>query len=98
MILAILKASAAAIPPQLAALDLQAAINGRVLLWSLAVAAAAGLLVGILPAIQATRTEPHESLKADGAPGPDGPAPVCGRCSSSRRLRCRSCSCSAPAC
>ena len=44
-----LKASAAVIPAQLAMLDLHAGVNGRVLLWSLALAIAAGLLVGILP-------------------------------------------------
>jgi predicted permease len=64
-----LKASAAVIPTQLAMLDLRAAVNGRVLLWSLALAAAAGLLVGILPALQAARTDPHESLKSDGRAG-----------------------------
>jgi putative ABC transport system permease protein len=40
-----------------------------VLLWSLALAAAAGLLVGILPALQAARTDPQESLKSDGRAG-----------------------------
>lgn len=64
-----LKASEAVIPSQLTALDLNAGINVRVLLWSLGLAAAAGLLVGILPALQATRTDPHESLKADGRAG-----------------------------
>jgi putative ABC transport system permease protein len=64
-----LKASAAVLPAQLAMLDLRAGINGRVLLWSLAAAAAAGLLVGVLPSFQATRTDPHESLKADGRAG-----------------------------
>ena len=64
-----LKGSSAVIPAQLRMLDLHAGINMRVLLWSLALALAAGLLVGILPSLQATRTDPHESLKADGRAG-----------------------------
>jgi putative ABC transport system permease protein len=64
-----LKASAAVIPAQLAMLDLRAGVNGRVLLWSLALAAAAGLLVGLLPSLHAARTDPHESLKTDGRAG-----------------------------
>jgi putative ABC transport system permease protein len=54
------------LPPQLALLDLHAGINMRVLLWSLAATLAAGVFVGVLPAIQASRADPHESLKADG--------------------------------
>lgn len=64
-----LRGAGAVIPSQLAMLDLQAGVNVRVLVWSLALAAASGLLVGILPALQATRTDPHESLKADGRGG-----------------------------
>jgi putative ABC transport system permease protein len=64
-----LKTSAAVIPAQLAMLDLSAGINLRLLLWSLALAAASGLLVGILPSLQASRADPHESLKADGRAG-----------------------------
>jgi predicted permease len=44
-------------------LGLNAGVNARVLWWSLAIAIVAGLLVGFLPAIQATRTDPHDSLK-----------------------------------
>jgi predicted permease len=50
-------------------LDLQAGLTGRVLLWTLGVSLAAGILVGILPAFHATRADPHESLKADGRTG-----------------------------
>ena len=57
------------IPPQVATLDLQATLNWRVLAWSAAVATVAGLLVAIVPAFQAARTDPHESLKADGRSG-----------------------------
>jgi putative ABC transport system permease protein len=64
-----LKGSDALIPSQFAILDLHAGINGRVLAWSVVLAAAAGLLVGLLPALQATRTDPHESLKTDGRAG-----------------------------
>jgi putative ABC transport system permease protein len=62
-------AAAAVIPAQLRALDLHAGLNGRVLLWSVALALAAGLLVGLLPALQATGADPHDSLKADGRAG-----------------------------
>ena len=64
-----LKGAGAVIPMQLEMLDLHAGINGHVLLWSFALAIVAGVLVGVLPALQATRTDPHESLKADGRAG-----------------------------
>jgi putative ABC transport system permease protein len=64
-----LKISSALIPPQLALLDLHAGINMRVLSWTIAVAIAAGLLVAFLPALQATRTDPHDSLKWDARAG-----------------------------
>jgi putative ABC transport system permease protein len=50
-------------------LDLQAGLTPRVLWWSLALTVASGLLVGIIPALQATRTDPHDSLKSDGRAG-----------------------------
>ena len=64
-----MRGAASLIPAQLQMLDLQAAVNTRVLLWSLTLAIGTGLLVGVLPAVQATRTDPHESLKADGRAG-----------------------------
>ncbi len=64
-----LKGADALIPAQFRMLGLEAGINMRVLLWSLGLALAAGLLVGVLPAFQATRTDPHESLKADSRTG-----------------------------
>jgi putative ABC transport system permease protein len=64
-----MKAADALIPLQFRTLDLQAAVNTRVLLWSAGLAIAAGLLVGLLPSLHATRTDPHESLKADGRSG-----------------------------
>jgi predicted permease len=64
-----LKGSGALIPAQFQMLGLQAEINLRVLWWSLALALASGVMVGIAPALQTTRTDPHESLKADARTG-----------------------------
>jgi len=64
-----LRGAGALIPSQFQLLDLQAGVNGRVLVWSFALALAAGVLVGVLPAMQAARTDPHESLKSDGRGG-----------------------------
>ena len=59
----------ALIPGQFQMLGLEASVNVRVLMWSLALALVSGVLVGLLPALQATRTDPHESLKADARSG-----------------------------
>jgi putative ABC transport system permease protein len=59
----------ALLPPMMQLLDLHAGVSAPVLLWNLAIAAATGLLAGIVPAIQATRLDPHDSLKADGRSG-----------------------------
>ena len=64
-----LKGAGALIPAQFRMLDLQAGVNVRVLAWSLGLALVSGVLVGILPALHATRTDPNESLKADGRAG-----------------------------
>ena len=64
-----LRFSDALIPAQFATLNLQATVNGRVLLWCAAMATIAGILVALLPALQATRTDPHDSLKSDGRTG-----------------------------
>ena len=64
-----LRSAGALIPAQFRILDLQAGINGRVLLWSFGLALVAGILVGVLPALHATRTDPHETLKSDGRGG-----------------------------
>jgi len=66
-----LRFSDALIPAQFARLDLKAGLNMRVLGWSALLAACTGLLVAVLPALQATRTDPHESLKSDGRTGQD---------------------------
>ena len=50
-------------------LGLEAGVNLRVLAWSLSLAVVCGFLVALLPAIQAMRTDPHESLKADARSG-----------------------------
>jgi predicted permease len=64
-----LRFSGALIPSQFVMLDLKAGLNMRVLGWSALLAAVTGLLVALLPALQATRTDPHESLKSDGRTG-----------------------------
>ena len=64
-----LQGAGALIPAQLQMLDLHAGVNTRVLLWSLAIALGAGIVIGVLPAVQATRTDPHESLKSDSRAG-----------------------------
>ncbi|MCA1652353.1 MAG: ABC transporter permease, partial [Acidobacteria bacterium] len=64
-----LKGAGALIPAQFRMLDLQAGISPRVLWWSLGLACLSGLLVGLIPALQATRTDPQDSLKADGRAG-----------------------------
>ena len=64
-----LGSAAALIPSQFAMLDLRAGVNTRVLMWSIALAIVTGILVGVFPALQATRTDPQESLKADARAG-----------------------------
>jgi predicted permease len=64
-----LRAAPALLPAQLQMLDLHAAIDTRVLLWSLGLTVATGILVGLVPAFHAMRTDPHESLKVDGRSG-----------------------------
>ena len=46
-----LKGASALIPAQFQFLGLEAGLNGRVLAWSLGLAIASGLLVGLLPAL-----------------------------------------------
>ena len=64
-----MRGASALLPAQLQMLDLHATINARVLIWNLLLAVGTGLLVGVIPAVQATRTDPHESLKIDGRAG-----------------------------
>jgi putative ABC transport system permease protein len=64
-----LQAARALVPNQFQFLDLQAAVNGRVLIWSLALCLAAGVLVAIAPVFQASRTDPQDALKSDGRAG-----------------------------
>ena len=64
-----LRFSEALIPSQFVMLDLKAGVNMRVLGWSALLAVATGLLVALLPALQAAKTDPHESLKSDGRAG-----------------------------
>jgi putative ABC transport system permease protein len=60
-----LKGATSLVPGQFQSLGLHATVNVRVLAWNLALVLVSGLAVGLVPAIQATRTDPHESLKAD---------------------------------
>ena len=64
-----LQSAGALIPSQFTMLGLEASLNGRVLAWSVVLATLTGVVVAILPALQASRTDPHESLKADGRSG-----------------------------
>ena len=64
-----LRSAGALIPSQFSMLGLEASLNGRVLAWSVVLATITGIIVAILPALQASRTDPHESLKADGRTG-----------------------------
>jgi predicted permease len=64
-----LKGAGALIPGQFQTLGLEAAVNTRVLVWSAVLALLSGLMVGLLPAVNATRTDPHDSLKADSRTG-----------------------------
>ena len=94
-----LRFSGALIPSTFVNMNLQASVSGRVLAWSAAMGLLAGVLVAVLPTLQATRTDPHESLKSDGRSGQGrGRQPGSARGSSLPRSRCRSCCCSAPDC
>jgi predicted permease len=64
-----LKGAGSLIPAQFQMLGLQAALNVRVLAWSITLALLCGLLVGVMPALQAMRTDPNDSLKADARSG-----------------------------
>jgi putative ABC transport system permease protein len=64
-----LQGAGALVPAQFQMLGLEATLNARVLLATLALAVGSGLLVAIVPVLQATRTDPHDSLKADGRSG-----------------------------
>ena len=64
-----LRFAGALIPSQFASLGLEATVNARVLAFSAVAATLSALLVTILPALQATRTDPHDSLKSDGRGG-----------------------------
>ena len=60
-----LQFSSAIIPAQFQALGLGASVNVRVLGWSVAAALAAAVLVALLPMLQASRTDPHDSLRSE---------------------------------
>ena len=60
-----LQFAGAVIPAQFVPLGLEAGVSLRVLAWSTGAALASGVLVAILPMLQATRIDPHESLKSE---------------------------------
>ena len=64
-----LQFSGALIPAMFVNMDLHAGVSGRVLAWSALSGLLAGVLVAALPALQATRTDPNESLKSEGRGG-----------------------------
>lgn len=66
-----LKGAVAFLPARAAALGLGAGVNARVLWWSVGLAIASGLLVGVIPAVRATRADPQDALKADSRVGGD---------------------------
>ena len=60
-----LQFAGALVPAQFQTLGLEAGVNVRVFWWSAAASLAAGVLVALLPVMQATRTDPHDSLKSE---------------------------------
>ncbi|HSL23903.1 MAG TPA: ABC transporter permease [Vicinamibacterales bacterium] len=64
-----LQSATALIPQQITMLGQQAGLNIRVLAWGIALALASGLLVALLPILQATRSDPQESLRSDARTG-----------------------------
>jgi putative ABC transport system permease protein len=68
--IAIVKVLIHSAPPGLPRLQ-DVDVDYRVLLFTLAVAAASTLLFGLLPAWRLTRTDPHESMRAGGRGGTD---------------------------
>jgi predicted permease len=59
----VIRVAVASLPSMLSSLGLTASVNGRVLLWSAALALLSGLVVGLGPALQASRTDPHALLR-----------------------------------
>lgn len=57
------------VPAQFQTLGLEAHVNHRVLVWSAALGLAAAVVIALLPALQAARTDPHDSLKSEGRIG-----------------------------
>ncbi len=60
-----LRAAVSLLPAQLVALDPRVGFSGRVMIVSIAAALVCAVIVGILPAIRAMRTDPFETLKDD---------------------------------
>ena len=64
-----LKGASPLLPAELTMLGVEATLNGRVLVCALLLALFSALVVGVLPAVHAGRTDPHDSLKADARAG-----------------------------
>jgi putative ABC transport system permease protein len=60
-----LRAAVSLLPAQLVALDPRVGFSGRVMIVSIAAALVCAVIIGILPAIRAMRTDPFETLKDD---------------------------------
>ncbi len=69
---ALLKALVAVTPPDIIPAESVIRLNGAVLLFTLAVAAATALLFGLAPALQATRRDLNDSLRNSGKGGGSG--------------------------
>ncbi len=54
------------VPSELNTLGVSAAINGRVIAWAALLTIGSAVLVALLPILQATRTTPHDALRANG--------------------------------
>ena len=62
---AAIDAAVTLVPAQFQMLGLQASLSPRVVAWNAGLAVLCGLIVALLPVLQATRTDPQESLKSD---------------------------------
>jgi putative ABC transport system permease protein len=63
---ALIEPTSSLFPERVRGAGIVASINGRVLLYTLAVAIVSGVVFGVAPAIQAVRGDPREWLSADG--------------------------------
>ena len=96
---ATIRAISATIPPGMLPPEIDVSMDVDVLLFALAVTVLTGILFGLAPAIQATRSNLTEPMKEGGqGTTPSGGAPACAARSSWPRSRSRSCCSSARGC